>query len=347
MRILLHLSDRNAGWIIEKLARRLKLELQKLGHDVDCSNTISKKYDVVHFMSYAWAEKTSASCTSFSITHIDDKYKLKEIDQKLDVLDIGICFSSHMEKYIKSELRRNNITYILPGHDGIIARRKNTFLITTKIYEDGRKNEHWLYPALKDVFSPEDLNIHIHGSGWDKIVSKLRRDNFEVIYYPGTSNYEADYEIILGDLDIADFYLYFGFDEGSMGTLDAKLAGVRCIVSNQGFHQDICDKTDYLFDDYSSLISNLRKVKLRSQINPVLKSLTWRNYSEAHLKLWCEFLGEGKAPAKSKLASEITEITNQTVDDKIYQNLNTKNNKSFRRLLQYVSRRPIFMNFRK
>ena len=101
MKILLHLSHRNSGWIIEKIARELQLELEKLGHAVDCDHVLSNHYDVIHFMSYAWAVKTAAHCTTFSITHVEDRYKLKEVSSKLQKHDVGICYSSQMEQYLK------------------------------------------------------------------------------------------------------------------------------------------------------------------------------------------------------------------------------------------------------
>ncbi|MDB2478813.1 hypothetical protein N9X34_04215 [Alphaproteobacteria bacterium] len=346
MRILLHLSERNAGWIIEKIARRLKQELENLGHTVDCSNELSNEYDVIHFMSYAWAQKTCAPCTSFSITHIDDRYKLKEINEKLDVLDIGICFSSHMEQYVRTKLQKTNVTHILPAHDEIIQPRKIIFLITSKIYKDGRKNEQWLQTGIKEVFKSNELTIIIHGSGWDKIVSKLREQSYDVMYHPGTHNNEADYNLILHDLKRADFYVYLGFDEGSMGTLDAKLAGVKCVVSDQGFHQDICDQNDYLFDTYSSFVKTLKKIKLLTQIKPLLKSLSWKNYAKAHQHLWCQLLGVDKGRLSEHNELAINSKASQAVNTKSYEQLNIKNNKSIWRLLQYVNRRPIIVKIR-
>lgn len=346
MRILLHLSERNAGWIIEKFARRMKRELENLGHQVDCSDNITNQYDVIHFMSFAWAVKTPAPCTSFSITHIDDKFKLREINGKLETLDIGICFSSHMEQYIKTKLQKTNVTHILPAHDKIIRRRKIIFLITSKIYKDGRKNEQWLYSGINEVFDTDELTIIIHGSGWHKIVAKLNEQNYDVIYHPGTNDYEADYNLILHDLEKADFYAYLGFDEGSMGTLDAKLAGLRCIVSDQGFHRDICDQNDFLFDDYLSFVQRLKDIKFLTEINPLLKSLTWKNYAKAHQDLWLKLLslddGMKSLPTRLQINNQNSEIS----DINAYEALNAKNNKSIRRLLQYISRKPLLAKIR-
>ena len=53
MNIALVLNNENTGWIIEKIAFRLRDELKVLGHSVVISNSKRTDVDVNHFMSYS------------------------------------------------------------------------------------------------------------------------------------------------------------------------------------------------------------------------------------------------------------------------------------------------------
>ena len=65
-----------------------------------------------------------------------------------------------------------------------------------------------------------------------------------------SDNYRVDYDEIKSHVPYFDYYFYPGLDEGSLGTLDALAAGVKTIVTNQGFHLDLTNGVTHGFWDY-------------------------------------------------------------------------------------------------
>ena len=45
-----------------------------------------------------------------------------------------------------------------------------------------------------------------------------------------------------------------GMDEGQMGVLDAHAAGVKTIVTSQGYHLDLKNSVTYPFEKFDSLL---------------------------------------------------------------------------------------------
>ena len=78
---------------------------------------------------------------------------------------------------------------------------------------------------------PDYFHFKIMGAGWDKIVKQMRCMGFEIDYYA-----DFDYDVYVRMIQTLDYYLFWGFDEGSMGYLDALAAGVETIVTPQGYH---------------------------------------------------------------------------------------------------------------
>jgi hypothetical protein len=83
MKIALVLNDENSGWIIEKIAFRLRDELISLGHNVEISNSKLTGFDVNHFMSYNFVESSQGISTAM-VTHIDDVLKLKHLKKLIN-----------------------------------------------------------------------------------------------------------------------------------------------------------------------------------------------------------------------------------------------------------------------
>ena len=77
------------------------------------------------------------------------------------------------------------------------------------------------------------FKLKIMGAGWGEIVSQLEQLGFEVEYYA-----EFNREIYKTLMTSLDYWIYYGFDEGAMGYLDALAAGVKTICTPQGYHLD-------------------------------------------------------------------------------------------------------------
>jgi hypothetical protein len=110
-----------------------------------------------------------------------------------------------------------------------------------------------------------------------------------VRYFPGAFQKDnvEHYKIVLDRLPTFDYYLYMGFDEGSMGFLDALAAGIPTIVTRQGFHLDISGGITHAFSNASELGEIFQKLSRERQhrINSVAH-LTWNEYARKHALVW-------------------------------------------------------------
>src|SRR5262249_28681416 len=99
-----------------------------------------------------------------------------------------------------------------------------------------------------------------------------------------------------------DYYFYPGLDEGSLGTLDALAAGVKTIVTKQGFHLDIPNGITHGFWDYDELkqifVEILRERRERIEI---AQALTWARYAKRHLNIWLSLIERDSLPAADDL----------------------------------------------
>ena len=150
--------------------------------------------------------------------------------------------------------------------------------ITTRVYPDGCKREG-MFKELCKVIDKDKFGFRIMGRGWKDIVQEVGAAGFTNIEYFE----EFDSTIYKHILDSSDYYLYFGLDEGSMGTLDAIQCGLKIITTPQGFHKQL--PIDHPFETQEELNEIFKKL----EENPV-EGLTWENYCNQHIKIWEDLL---------------------------------------------------------
>ena len=275
-------------WILGKIARQLVRELEpmvqvSLGPKPDPSAHIN------HYVWYADFHGRTEPAT-IGITHIDSPGKFELIQEQLKSALAGVCLSSkHMEDLIHAGIPSNKLCYVNPSHDGIIAPKKLHIGITTRAYMPDPCKREWMLEELTNRIDPVDFSFSIMGSGWDAIVQTLRHREFGVAYY---CNFNLEqYRAIVPTFD---YYLYLGWDEGSMGLLDALHAGVKTIATSQGFHLDIKGGLTHPIDNLDSLVSVFVGIaqEKNARTNSV-RELTWPHYARKHLEIW-EYLLSGQ-----------------------------------------------------
>jgi hypothetical protein len=92
---------------------------------------------------------------------------------------------------------------------------------------------------LAQTMRLDAFRFEIFGQGWADVIPRLEAAGAEIFYRPGSDDYVADYREMIDHVAGFDYYLYLGRDEGSLGTLDALAAGVKTIITPQGFHVDL------------------------------------------------------------------------------------------------------------
>lgn len=276
------------GWIFLKFAEKMQMELVKMGIQADIGRSVDTTADINHYIAYHLYEPIQAYQDTLMITHVDTASKINLLKHQLQTAKMGICMSREtMNQLTMVGIPREKLCYINPAQDGVIKPKKYILGITHRVHEDDRKREAALLDIC-DGISPDYFEYKIMGDGWDEIVKEVRRKGFTVTYYP-----EFDYDTYVSLIPSLDYYLFWGFDEGSMGYLDALAAGVKTIVTPQGYHLDTRDGLTYpcrTIPDFIRVLSELEQEKRR--IREAVSDWTWENYTKKHVEVWNYILGD-------------------------------------------------------
>lgn len=295
----------NKSWIIEKMASRLASHAPEFGYRVTSGDAEDPAADVNHWMSWAFANVAHRTPATMLITHLDDPYKVALVKSELSSgVDVGIALSSHTcDMLVAAGVAPASLAYAIPGHDFAAAPRRIVIGITTRLYADGRKREAMLTELARNM-RLDRFRFEIFGAGWDNVVPQLEAGGAEVAYWPGTEDFRADYAELSSRISGFDYYLYLGRDEGSLGTLDALAAGVKTIVTPQGFHVDLPGGITHAVwsqDDLERTMAQLA-ADLDRRCEAVA-GLTWKAYAQAHAIIWSAVV-EGR---KGDIARELAE----------------------------------------
>jgi glycosyltransferase involved in cell wall biosynthesis len=284
-----NLFSMGADGILGKFNRRMEEELLKMGVDVKITDKYDPTADVNHYPLYTFINHPTQNHEhdTFMITHVDCASKVELLRTRVKSYGMGICMSKQTLDFLTANgVPREKLCYINPAHDHIIKPRKYTVGLTYKVYDDYRKRDEFLIDIAKNI--DKDLfRFVIMGEGWSNIVDELVGLGIEVVYYD-----HFDYDKYLEIVPTFDFFLYFGYDEGNMGYLDALAAGVETIVTPQGYHLDAKGGLTYpcnTLDDYVKVFDEIAMRK-KSRIASV-QDWTWENFSKKHLEIWNYLMG--------------------------------------------------------
>jgi hypothetical protein len=211
--------------------------------------------------------------------------------------------SMTVKQLVKAGLPREKLCYVLPALDAGFEPRRITIGIATKLYSDGRKREALLTRLAKEM-DLSSFHFEIFGTGWEQVAGVLRGGGATVSLAAGTEDAAVDYLHIKQRTPHFDYYLYLGLDEGSLGTLDALAAGVKTIITPQGFHVDLPHAITHPFLDYDDLravfegLRDDREARIQS-----VKGLTWPIYAERHAFIWRAIL-DGRAGELPRLLGQ-------------------------------------------
>ena len=286
MKIHIVAPDAENGWIVYKFGKSTFDELQKLGYEVTMSRYFDPSADINHYfmldnIGYTKYSKVDKN-TTFMIAHVDSLLKLDQIKELTDKGATGICMSyDTMSQLISCGVKRNKICYINPAQDGVLMPRKIVLGFTYAVYKDGRKRDDILVDICKNI-SPDAFRFIVMGSGWEDILSQVKNMGFEVEYYPVFD--KAKYNELMPTFD---YYCYFGFDEGSMGFLDAVACGIGTIVTPQGYHLDTKCGITYPVKNLDDIVDALHDLeRKRNRHVDFVKTWTWENYAKKHVEIW-------------------------------------------------------------
>lgn len=289
MKINIIAPDQKDGWILYKFGKTVYDELQKTGIEVELSHRFDPNASINHYFTPNVAD-VADNRTTFMITHVDTMLKVEQIKKATKKGAIGICMSKETrDRLIANGIPANKVCYINPAQDGQIKPKKVSLCFTHRVYNDSRKRESMLIDICKKI-NNDIFKFVIMGSGWEDIIKKMNELGFETEYYPEFDK-EKYNEIMIN----TDYYCYFGFDEGSMGYLDAVAAGIGTIVTPQGYHLDTECEITYPVSTIDEIIDALHDIEEKKRKNlRFIETWTWKNYALKHLEIWKYMLGAEK-----------------------------------------------------
>jgi len=299
------LTEDNRSWIIEKMATRIAEHAPDFGFAISVGETERVDVDINHWMSYAFANVPHNTPATMLVTHLDDPYKIGLVKHELvSGVDVGIALSSHTcDMLADAGVREESLAFIVPGHDSAATPRRVVIGLTTRLYPDGRKRESML-TSLARAMRLDRFRFEIFGQGWENVIPELEAAGAEVSYWPGTDDFRADYVEMMARVPTFDYYLYLGRDEGSLGTLDALAAGVRTIVTPQGFHVDLPGGITHSVWSQQDLEAVFRGiVEDVERRTASVAGLSWTAYAIAHTIIWHAILDGRKKEIAQLLAT--------------------------------------------
>jgi len=347
MKINLLLNPANRSWIIQKIAENLAEHLQALGVDTSITDQVNSTADLVHHMSWAFANLKTGRPSTMFITHLDDIYKVNQVKATLTGnVDVGICMSSDtMRQLVTHGARPESLYFVSPAHDGLITPRRIVIGITSRVYSDGRKREV-LLQGLARRMRLDAFEFRIFGIGWEPTIKELEHAGARVNYFGESDDFRKDYDTLQAEIPKFDYYLYLGMDEGSLGTLDALSAGVATIVTPQGFHLDLAGGITHpviSLDDLERVFRGLHADRL-GRVQSVA-GLTWTTYASHHAALWKALIEQQPLPPLPKplaLPTEIESSLESFRDKSLYANAFQP-----RRLVSAISHWPALKSLRR
>lgn len=274
--------DVNKSWILGKFAKKMQECLQEMGIEADISEMRDESADINHHIAYMNVKEPLNDRTTVMVTHVDSQFKLDIIKRQTKQGAMEVCMSKEtMDRLTREGVDRTKLCYVNPAHDGVIKPKKYVLGITHRNYTDFRKNPNMIADICEQI-DPDYFKFKIMGAGWEQIIERIKALGFETEYYE-----EFDYDKYIELIPSLDYYLYYGFDEGSMGYVDALAAGIGTIVTPQGYHLDAAGGPTYCCETVRDFVNVLNQLAYeRAKVVESVADWTWEAYAYKHLEIW-------------------------------------------------------------
>jgi hypothetical protein len=245
-------------------------------------------FDVTHHLIYTMAAPLKSGLTTAMITHIDSRHKEAKVQSLMRGGVIGICLSNHTKEFLNEILNHDHKAQLFvavppPLVTNVTRKLKIAFL--SNAYSDGRKNEDILLD-IGGLQHSRLLELSLMGSGLKAIAESLLELGVTVNHWDMFDS--QIYEQILGSTDLL---VYFGWDEGAMCVMDATLAGVEVLTTDQGFHRELNSSRVSLFKETEKITSHIANLlnEKNSQM-AIAEKFNWEKFALRHLQIWDQVL---------------------------------------------------------
>lgn len=291
LKILLVLHPENDSWIIAKIVERLRFQLTQAGHDAQVKEFYADGFDYIfwsHYRNLPLDYVVSLNNREyFFVTHVDDSKKLFLCKLHIEKGLKPICMSEATSQELRNLLSLGELPKVMTIGSDIAPQSVNKvrIIMSSSIYADGRKNEKWI-AEIKSRNILKNSEFLFLGRGWDLVVNQIRNAGGTASAIDNSVIDSEIYEESLRLVKESDLFIYTGFDEGSLGVLDAYLLNVDLLVSHQGFHSQLNLKECELFSTrnefYEKLEQRVEELRLRN-INQA--NFSWIHMSNQFVKI--------------------------------------------------------------
>jgi hypothetical protein len=275
--IVLH--DNNKGWVLEKFALKIAEYLDNQKYVVKINNSPNNESDIIFWMHYLNFDSSlfdSSKINFIVVPHLDSPIKLIKLQQMMKTDLNLICFSKELATKLKNIFPNNSKIFSLEfGNDLFQDKQKYTIGMASHVYPDKRKNEKWILDFGKKNYD-QNIKFVFIGKRWQDIAIELTGVGIECeVYNPGKIGKDS-YEIVIDQLKKLDLFIYTGFDEGSLGALDAFILGIPMLVSKQGFHLEFELEESSYFSTYSEFEDKLKsKIAIFKNLEAIKSKYSW------------------------------------------------------------------------
>ncbi len=143
-------ANRDKGWILSKIAERLRDELNRRpGVSCVINEAPQSDADINHYFIYEiYDHKQCGKVDTLFVTHIDDTRKLLMLRHNLETA-FGICMSNnHLHELVAAGIPNNRLGAVRIGIDHLVHKRQVCIGIAARCQEDGRKRQWMLLLSL-------------------------------------------------------------------------------------------------------------------------------------------------------------------------------------------------------
>jgi glycosyltransferase involved in cell wall biosynthesis len=250
------------GWILEEIAKKWQSQISMSLPDISVSLEFGKPVegnDIYIHVNYSFAIPVQNARNIVYVTHLNTHIKLLKILLLARSGAEFICMSTQTRELLNKLSFNNQKHLVVPEslHFNTQARERKhclTLGMFFRIYSDGRKSNENIR-ELAQIVADRNILLILFGSGFAQLLKDYSHANVIIV------DQEFKIEDYIKYLDMCDYVVYFGSDEGAISVLDSAARGIPVIATNQGFHQNIdLPKYSVLDKDPANLIRTIKQL---------------------------------------------------------------------------------------
>ena len=264
----------NSGWILQKIAERIVLEGQKLGHEFILSHNSMNNVDCNFYVDIQNCYHGKTNSLDIGLfTHMDGD-NINTVNRNCLSLNHIIHMCTRYYTKFKTIYPENKMSVLYPSE---VNSRFTNYKPQIGIFQRGKYEGKGYYFMLNLIKNPiiKNFKFKFIGKDWEGVVKELQTMGVEVDYH--TSEDYNEYENHYHDVDYV--LIPSLWEGGPMSLIEGLACGKPIISSNVGMVGDF--DVDYVYEpnDIDGLIGILNSIydPIKKRRDSV-ECITYENY---------------------------------------------------------------------